>query len=396
MQQAIIHLDMDAFFASVEQVDDPRLVGQPVIVGGSPERGVVCACSYEARAYGVHSAMAMAKALKRCPAALVRPVRKERYRQVSRQIFTIFCEFTDRVEPLSIDEAFLDVTGCERLLGAPLEIARTIIARVKQETGLTVSAGVAANKFLAKLASSRCKPAGLLELKPEQVDAYLLPLPIEALWGVGPKTAGQLHQHGVRTVADLRKLARSTLENRLGQLGGTLYELCRGMDEREVISASEPQSIGAEETFAVDLLAEADLNRELLQLATQVTRRVRRSGRSGRTLQLKIKYADFSQVSRSATFDRGEDSTETVYQTAKRLLHIHRHPQRPIRLLGLYLSDFQVADTGQQELFGKEPGRNRSLDAALDSLQERFGAAGATRATLIRGGASTNGRKQPR
>ncbi|HKI51598.1 MAG TPA: DNA polymerase IV [Geothermobacteraceae bacterium] len=396
MQQAIIHLDMDAFFASVEQVDDPRLVGQPVIVGGSPERGVVCACSYEARAYGVHSAMAMAKALKLCPAALVRPVRKERYRQVSRQIFTIFSEFTDRVEPLSIDEAFLDVTGCERLLGAPLEIARTIIARVKQETGLTVSAGVAANKFLAKLASSRCKPAGLLELKPEQVDAYLLPLPIEALWGVGPKTAGQLHQHGVRTVADLRKLARSTLENRLGQLGGTLYELCRGMDEREVISASEPQSIGAEETFAVDLLAEADLNRELLQLATQVTRRVRRSGRSGRTLQLKIKYADFSQVSRSATFDRGEDSTETVYQTAKRLLHIHRHPQRPIRLLGLYLSDFQVADTGQQELFGKEPGRNRSLDAALDSLQERFGAAGATRATLIRGGASTNGRKQPR
>lgn len=396
MPRAIIHLDMDAFFASVEQLDDPRLVGQPVIVGGSLERGVVCACSYEARAYGVHSAMAMAKALKLCPAALVRPVRKERYQEISRQVFAIFREYTDRVEPLSNDEAFLDVTGCERLLGGPLEIARTIIARVKQETGLTVSAGVAANKFLAKLASSRCKPAGLLELKPEQVDAYLQPLPIEALCGVGPKTAEQLHQYGVRSVAELRKLERSTLENRLGQLGGTLYELCRGMDDREVVSASEPHSIGAEETFAVDLLAEVDLNRELLRLATKVTRRVRHTGLTGRKMVLKIKYADFSQVSRSVTLGDGLDTTELVYQSAKRLLHSQRDAQRSIRLLGLYFSDFQAADAGQQDLFGGEQARNRSLDAALDVLQERFGAAGVIRATLIKNDRSANGRKPPR
>jgi len=396
MPRAIIHLDMDAFFASVEQRDDPLLVGQPVIVGGSLERGVVCACSYEARAYGVHSAMAMARALQLCPSARVRSVRKGRYQEVSRQILAIFGEFTDRVEPLSIDEAFLDVSGCERLLGEPLKIARAIIARVRRETGLTVSAGVATNKFLAKLASSRCKPAGLLELKPEQIDAYLLPLPIEALWGVGPKTAEQLHRFGIRNVAELRQLERSTLENRLGQLGGVLYELSRGLDEREVVSPSEPHSIGAEETFATDLSASEDLNRELLQLAVKVSRRVRRAGLRGSRLMLKIKYADFSQTSRSSTVPEGLATTDSVFQTAKRLLLDHRQGQRSVRLLGIYLAEFVTETSGQQSLFADDQVRERSLDTALDTLQERFGDAGIKRATLLESEKSAGGRKQPR
>jgi len=396
MQRAIIHLDMDAFFASVEQLDDPRLAGQPVIVGGSLDRGVVCACSYEARAYGVHSAMAMAKAVRLCPSAIVRPVRKGRYQEVSRQIFAIFGEYTDRVEPLSIDEAFLDVSGCERLLGTPPAIARAIIARVKQETGLTVSAGVAQNKFLAKLASSRCKPAGLLVLEPEQVDAYLLSLPIEALWGVGPKTAEQLHRHGIRSVAELRQLERSSLETRLGQLGGVLYELCRGRDEREVERPSEPHSIGAEETFTADLSAAEDLNRELLQLAVKVSGRVRRAGLRGRRLTLKIKYADFSQMSRSRTVAAGLATTDPVFQTAKRLLLDHRQGQRPVRLLGIYLADFVTETSGQQALFADDQASKRSLDAAIDTLQERFGDAGIKRATLLEGSSSANRRKPPR
>jgi len=394
--RAIIHLDLDAFYASVEQLDFPELAGRPVIVGGSFERGVVCACSYEARAFGVRSAMAMAKAARLCPAAEVRPVRMARYKELSERVFAVFRRFTDRVEPLSIDEAFLDVTGCERLYGSPLEIARNIILEVNQSCGLIVSAGVAPNKFLAKLASSRSKPAGLLEIKPEQVDAFLLPLPVESIWGVGPKTAESLHRLGIRTVAQLRRLDRSALEGQFGQAGGLLFELSRGIDDRKVLRDMEIQSMGAEETFAADLTSEHELNREMLRLAVKVSGRVRRAGLRGRKLSLKIKYADFSQVSRSTTVSNGVDTTELVYRLAKKLLREHRRSGRSIRLLGIYLSDWVPPTGGQQGLFGDEQSRERSLDAAIDQVQTRFGATGVVRGTLLETDGSEERRKRRR
>jgi DNA polymerase-4 len=394
--RSIIHLDMDAFYASVEQQDFPELRGYPVVVGGSLERGVVCACSYEARAYGIRSAMALAKALRLCPAAQVRPVRMWRYKELSQEIFAIFHEFTDRVEPLSIDEAFLDVSQCERLHGAPLEIARQIIAKVRQRTGLTVSAGIAPNKFLAKLASSTCKPAGLLELQPEQVETFLLPLPIESLWGVGRKTAEHLHRFGIRTIAQLRQLDRAILEQHLGQAGGLLYELSRGIDPREVVSGETAKSLGAEETFAADLVAEAELNRELLKLSITVSRRVRRSGCQGRKLLLKVKYADFSQFSRSTTIEAGIDTTEQVYQLAKKLLREHRLNNRPVRLLGIYLADLIPRASGQHELFSAQHDKERALDEAIDTLERRFGPGGVSRASVLEEDPSANRRKQPR
>ncbi|HEY7744728.1 MAG TPA: DNA polymerase IV, partial [Desulfuromonadales bacterium] len=211
MTNSIIHLDMDAFYASVEQRDNPALRGRPVIVGGSPDRGVVSACSYEARPFGVRSAMPMRRAVRLCPEAVVLPVRMARYREVSRQVFAIFARYTDRIEPLSVDEAFLDVTGCERLFGPAAVIAARIRREVREELGLAISAGVAPNKFLAKLASESAKPDGLLEIVPERVDAFLLPLPVERIWGVGAKAAEQLHRLGCRSVADLRRLPEAQL-----------------------------------------------------------------------------------------------------------------------------------------------------------------------------------------
>lgn len=383
MPRAIIHLDMDAFYASVEELDFPELSGQPVIVGGSLDRGVVCACSYPARRYGVHSAMSMAKATRLCPQAVIRPVRMKRYREVSRQIFALFAEFTDRIEPLSIDEAFLDVSDCRRLHGEPLTIAKTIITRVKQQTGLTVSAGVAPNKFLAKLVSARCKPAGLEELKPDQIDGYLAPLPVEVLWGVGRKTAEKLQHLGIRQVAELRQLDREYLRRHFGQAGGVLYDLCRGIDTRQVVSTVEAQSMGAEATFATDLYTPAALQRELLKLAVEVSGRVRGADRQGRKLVVKIKYADFSQMSRHMTLAVGIDTTEQVYQLARQLLHDNLMVHQPVRLLGIYLADLVRSSEGLQQLFGREQERYRALDKAIDTLQQRFGAAPIKRATLL-------------
>lgn len=383
MQRAILHLDMDAFYASVEEHDFPELTGQPVIVGGSLERGVVCACSYPARGYGVRSAMAMSKAVKLCPQAILRPVRMNRYREVSQQIFAVFHEFTDRVEPLSIDEAFLDVSDCRRLHGEPLDIAKAIISRVKHRTGLTISAGVAPNKFLAKLVSSRCKPAGLEELKPGQVDCYLAPLPVEVLWGVGPKTADKLQHLGIRKIEELRRLDRNYLKRHFGQIGGMLYDLSRGIDTRQVVGTAEPQSMGAEATFAVDLGTSEALERELLKLAVEVSSRVRRAGRRGRKLVLKIKHADFSQLSRHATLEAGIDTTAQVYRMAKQLLHKNWSRPRPVRLLGIYLAELVPSNEGLLQLFGDDQERYRALDQAIDSLQTRFGEAPVQPATIL-------------
>lgn len=383
MSHSILHLDLDAFYASVEQLDEPELRGRPVLVGGRSGRGVVCACSYEARRYGIHSAMPMARALRLCPAAVVRSVRMERYRQLSRQVFAILARFTDRIEPLSLDEAFLDVSGCERLFGAPEKIAAQIKAAVRQETGLTISAGVAGNKFLAKLASDQDKPDGLFVV-PQPPDSFLLPLPLKRLWGIGPVSLGRLQQLGLRTVGDLRQLSEKRLTQLFGSGGQQLYRLARGEDARPVMVAGAPHSIGHEDTFDSDRQHPADLHRALLDLAERVASRLRAKGLVGGVVQLKVRYSDFSTVTRSRTVEPGLDSATAIFPVAKELLIRTEAGLRPVRLLGISLGRLQERCSVQGELFGaEERNRQAALDGAVDCLRQRYGAKGVQRASLM-------------
>lgn len=385
MKRSIIHLDLDAFYASVEQHDEPYLRGRPVLVGGRSGRGVVCACSYEARKYGIHSAMPMSKALRLCPSAEVRPVRMERYRQFSRQVFAIFTRFTDRIETLSLDEAFLDVSGCERLFGTAAEIAAQIKAAVRDETGLTISAGVATNKFLAKLASDHMKPDGLYVV-PEPPDSFLLPLPLKRMWGVGPVTCQRLERLGLRTVADLRQLSEARLSQLFDSSGRQLYHLARGEDLRPVVVTSSPHSIGHEDTFDHDLLDPLELHRALLDLAERVATRLRGKGLVGSVVQLKVRYADFSTVTRRRTVEPPLDSSMAILQVIEELLLRTNAGQQPVRLLGISLSQLQEGQGVQGELFGEEQ-RNRlsALDGAVDQLRQRYGVKGVQRASLMVG-----------
>lgn len=383
MSRSILHFDLDAFYASVEQYDEPELRGRAVLVGGRSGRGVVCACSYEARCYGVHSAMPMAKALRLCPEAVVRPVRMERYREKSRQVFAIFARFTDRIEPLSLDEAFLDVSGCGRLFGSSEQIAVRIKELVRQETGLTISAGVATNKFLAKLASDQNKPDGLFVV-PQPPDSFLLPLPLKRLWGVGPVTQQKLERLGLRTVADLRQLSETRLDRLFGSAGRQLYRLARGEDSRPVVVDSTPHSIGHEDTFDRDLQRAEDLQRALLGLAERVAVRLRAKGLVGGVVQLKVRYGDFSTVTRSRTVDPGLDSAKAIFSEAKELLARTEAGLRPVRLLGVSLGRLQERHSAQGELFGvQERARQAALDGAVDQLRQRFGDKGVQRASLL-------------
>jgi DNA polymerase-4 len=386
MANRIIHLDMDAFYASVEQLDRPELRGRPVIVGGSRERGVVAACSYEARPFGVRSALPMSRALRLCPDAVVLPVRMARYQEVSRQVFAIFGRYTDRIEPLSVDEAFLDVTGCERLFGTPREIAQRIRREVREELGLAISAGVAPNKFLAKLASESAKPDGLLEIAADRVDAFLLPLPVERIWGVGAKAAQQLHRQGCRTVADLRRLSVAQLTRLFGIWGERLYHLARGVDERTVEIDAPAKSYGAEETFAADLIRLEDLHRELLAQAEKVAARLRRHGLSGRVLTLKVRYADFETLSRRLTLPEPTAHGKTLYRAARDLLQRTEAGERPVRLLGLSVAGLEDTAARQPALFpDPDEQRQTALDTALDRLNRRFGQGQVRRGDLLEG-----------
>ncbi len=391
----IIHLDMDAFYASVEQQDRAELRGQPVIVGGSAERGVVCACSYETRPFGVCSGMAMARALQLCPQARVLPVRMGRYQQVSEEVFAVFERYTDRIERLSIDEGFLDVTGSERLFGSALEIARKIRCEVRETTGLAVSAGVAHNKFLAKLASELSKPDGLLAIHPDQVDDLLVPLPIGRIWGIGKVTAKRLESRGLQTIGDLRSLSEEHLVRLCGKAGRQIYHLARGEDARPVVPGEGIKSIGAEETFARDLWASAELTRELLALSERVGRRLRRKALAGRCVTLKVKYADFSSISRSQTLSAGVDNAAEIYRQVTGLLTKTEAERRAVRLLGVSISQLEPKGSGQGDLFGGEDrARQAALDRAVDQLWERYGDKGVSRATLVKGrGQGSPGKK---
>ena len=388
----ILHVDMDAFYASVEIREQPGLSGRPVIVGGAPERrGVVSAAGYEARRFGVHSAMPMVHALRLCPEAVQLPVRMDLYAAVSRQIRDIFARYTPLIEPLSLDEAFLDVTRSIALFGSAGDIARSIQQAIADELQLVASVGVAPNKFLAKIASDLDKPGGYVEVSPEAVQAFLDPLPASRVWGVGKVTNAELERFGIHTIAQLRQKSRDWLEQRFGKFGGRLWELARGIDLRPVVSDSEARSISHETTFAVDIRDRVILRARLLDLTEQVGRRLRRHARQGRTVQLKLRFADFRSITRSRTLAEPSDVTAEMWHTMDGLLAqaLQKEP-RAVRLIGMGISDFvdpASQRTIQPDLFGNPDSANdqqRKIDTLADQIQSRFGSAGLKRGTGIR------------
>ncbi|MFN0056909.1 MAG: DNA polymerase IV [Planctomycetota bacterium] len=351
----IIHADMDAFYAAIEVLDDPRLRGLPVIVGYPGARGVVATASYEARRFGVRSAMPSTEAMRRCPAAVWRPGRMERYAEVSRQIQAIFGHYTPEIEPLSLDEAFLDVTNSLALFGGAEAIARTIHARVRSETGgLTVSLGVAENKFLAKLASDFRKPAGLTVVTPETALDFLAPLAIEKLWGVGAKTAPRLHALGLKTIGDARRAGAKVLTQALGaRLGAALFELANGRDERSVETRRDARSISSETTFMADLRELEQMRDFLFEAAENVATALRRARLRARCVELKVRTGDFQTVTRQKRLAQSTELARPLYEGATQLLAERIALRgRGVRLLGLAAKDLEPAAQPQQlELF---------------------------------------------
>ena len=377
--RSIIHFDMDAFYPAVEVQDNPELKGRPVIVGGGKKRGVVSSASYEARKFGVHSAQPIATALRLCPDSILLPVRMHRYKEVSRIVFEIFSRFTPLVEPLSIDEAFLDITGSERLLGTPTAVAARIRKLVFEETGLTVSAGVAPSKFVAKIASDMEKPDGLTVVPADKVREFLDPLPIKKMWGIGRVTQKALAHLNVRTFIELRQVPVEVLERRFGKHGVSMHLLSMGIDERDVEPGYEAKSIGHERTFPEDMTGLDDTKKELLALASKVARRMRKKEVTGKTVSLKVKYHDFKQVTRSATLKESTDDGFLIYSTVCRLLLNTDAGKKPVRLLGISVSQLNFLGTaGQLSLFGPDEltQKRRRLNVALDSVYEKHGEKG--------------------
>ena len=380
----ILHIDMDAFFASVEQRDNPAYRGCCVIVGGTSSRGVVAAASYEARRFGVRSAMPIFQARKLCPQAIMVRPRKDRYAEVSRQIMAILETFSPLVEPVSIDEAFLDVTGCARIHGSPEEIARRIKAAVREQVFLTCSVGIAPVKFLAKIASDINKPDGLTVIRPEEVPAMIDRLPLSRVPGVGPAALERLAPLGVRTLGDVKRLSETQLERRLGKFGRRLAALARGEDASPVAPAGDPKSISAEQTLAQDSDNRAELGALLLAQAAEVARQLRRKGFRARTVVLKLKHDDFRQVTRSRTLESPTQSATTLHQAAAGLLEAYRLA-RPVRLVGLGAAGLVPAAVPvQADLF---EGMRRTdaawekVDRAVDAIAAKFGDGAVRRAS---------------
>lgn len=347
----IIHIDMDAFYASVEQRDHPELRNKPVVVGGLPEGrgGVVATASYEARVFGIRSAMPSKKAQQLCPHAIfVRP-RFEAYKEVSQQIRAVFHDYTDLVEPLSLDEAYLDVTEDKQGIGSALEIAARIKARIKNELGLTASAGVSINKFLAKIASDLKKPDGLSFIGPNRTQSFMEALAVEKFFGVGKVTAAKMKAMGLATGADLKKLTEPELVAHFGKAGRFYYNIVRGIDNRPVQPDRETKSVGAEDTFPHDLTTPEEMNHELEKLATLVADRLKRHTLKGRTVTVKIKYHDFKIITRSRSFSQPVDDGPTVAAAAKTLLAGTPLESVRVRLLGITLSNFSGQETGEGE-----------------------------------------------
>ena len=342
MYRKIIHIDMDAFYASVEQRDNPEYRGKPIVVGGLPEGrgGVVATASYEARKFGIRSAMTSKQALQLCPHAIfVRP-RFDAYKEVSKKIREIFSRYTDLIEPLSLDEAYLDVTTDKLNIGSALDIARQIKTAIQEELQLTASAGISVNKFVAKIASDINKPDGLKFIGPSAVEGFMEQLPVEKFHGVGRVTADKMKKMGLYTGADLKELSEDVLVRDFGKAGRFYYRIVRGIDEREVQPHRETKSLAAEDTFPVDLVTLEQMESELDRIATLVFNRLQKNNLKGRTLTLKIKYSDFKQITRNRSFAAGFNDLETISQTAKRLLATAFTQGIKVRLLGISISNF--------------------------------------------------------
>jgi DNA polymerase-4 len=387
-EASVLHVDLDAFFAAVEQLDDPQLSGKPVIVGGLGSRGVVSTASYEAREYGVHSAMPMARARKACPHAVFLSPRLARYTERSREVMAILGEFTPLVEQLSVDEAFLDVAGARRLIGPPTAVAAAIRVRIRERTGLTASVGVASTKFLAKLASELSKPDGLLEVPVEEERAFLAPLPVSRLWGVGPATLRKLDRLGLRTIGDVAALDERSLTAALGaSLGAHLHALACNEDPRPVLPERIAKSIGAEETFGTDLCTRAACERELVRLCDKVGARLRLSGCRSRTVTLKIRFGTFETRTHAQTLGEATDVSAVVLETARELLDAF-DVTRGVRLLGVACSQLDAHGTSAQTSLAFDEtvatsDRFAKVERAVDDVRERFGVGAVRPATLL-------------
>ncbi|MEA2497978.1 MAG: polymerase [Actinomycetota bacterium] len=386
MREPILHVDMDAFYASVESIKDPSLRGKPIVVGGQGGRGVVTSASYEARQYGVTSAMPMVRARRLCPHAVYVSNDFASYLEYSKEIRRVFLSFTPLVEPLSLDEAFLDVRGSVKLFGAPIDIAR----RVKEAIaalGLACTVGVAANKFLAKLASAKAKPDGLLVVPADGIEGFLHPLPVTALWGVGARTGEELIRLGLRTVGDLARVPRRTLERAIGEAAGAhLHALANGSDDRPVIPDEYSKSVGSENTFSHDLDSTEQILRETLRLADRTAGRLRAKGLCGRTVTLKVRFSNFNTITRSRTLGAEVNTTAEIYEVAREL-YLKVDPDRPrIRLLGVSVTGLATGPPQRQMelLTGDRPGWQEASDA-IDSIRTRFGDDSVGYATLLDG-----------
>jgi DNA polymerase-4 len=383
-QATILHVDMDAFYASVAELDNPQYKGKALVVGAGV-RGVVLSANYEARKFGIRAAMPVGRAKRMAPHAIFIAPEHHRYAEISERVMTIFNSFTPLVEPISLDEAFLDVTGAQKLFGDGREIAAKIRAQVAQEEGITCSVGIAQSKFIAKLASQHCKPNGMLEIKSDRILEFLHPLPVRALWGVGPKTAESLDRLGLHTVADIANTPRSTLVRALGDATGeSLYELAWGRDYRNVIPDEPEKSIGNEETFARDIDSPEEILAQFLRMAEKATARLRERGLFAKTVTMKIKFADFTTLSRAKTLPIGIDGTHETYEIVKKLYLALNNEGARIRLVGVSLSNLLDEAPVQLELGARERGW-RDADTAIDKAKARFGKGSVRPGRLITG-----------
>ena len=379
----ILHVDMDAFYASVAEKDNPKLKGKAVVVGAG-RRGVVSAANYEARKFGIRAAMPVYKAKALAPHAIFISPDMARYEEVSRSVMSIFHDITPLVEPISLDEAFLDVTGSRRLLGDGQTIAKLIRARVEQKEGITCSVGIAHNKFIAKIASNQCKPNGLLEIDPERVLEFLHPLAAKEIWGVGPKTNEQLAKMGLQTVGDIANTPRSTLIRVLGQASGSsLYELAWGRDYRDVEIEHIEKSISSSETFDQDLDSQEEILKEFLRLTERSVERMREKGFAAGTISIKVRFTDFKTISRSKTVDLPITGTQEIFEVVKNLYLALNLEDVLIRLVGVSLDSLVEDEEINQMVLGQRSSGWQQADKAVDRIKNKFGSASLRPARLV-------------
>jgi DNA polymerase IV len=388
MRRTILHVDMDAFYAAVEQRDHPEFHGKPVIVGSDPKqgtgRGIVATCSYEARKFGVHSAQPISQAWKLCPQGIYVQPDMRKYGRVSGHVMDILLEFTDSIEQVSIDEAFLDVTGSEKLFGSGPEIAKQIKSRIREKLGLTASVGVAANKFIAKVASDLKKPDGLVIVEPGQEKEFLAPLPVGRLWGVGPKTEAALKKAGLERIGQIADLQHSDLTARLGKTGAHLWQLAHGIDDRPVIQEEGFKSIGHEFTFDRDTADPEVLHATLLTLSEKVAQRLRSNRARARTIAIKFRKEDFSTFTRRTTLSSAVNTADCIFPVAQDLLQKLWRKGMLVRLIGVYGSSLEIETSGTQMSFlDTASQKNQKIASAMDSIVQRFGGQAITRAALV-------------